>query len=172
MLTQTEVIAMCETSKLNTVGIYMANHYFNKVQQKLGPYEIQEVCDRNGITQDGWRHIFKKYKGAVRAAGQGLRVSLPNPFQVATARSMLNLKLKEYVGEYSHIMDSIYVAPSKKTMDKNLVKVELNEFNSFFADVEQVQRTMVDLYNITPEGILHLILWYIFLHSCFVHDFI
>jgi len=167
MLTQTEVITMCKTSKLNTVGIRMANHYFDKIQQKLGPYEIQEVCDRNGITQDGWRGIFKKYQGAVKAAGQGLRVCLPNPFQVTTARSMLNFKLREYVGEYSHITDNINVAPSKKSTNKNLVKVELNEFNSFFADVEQVQRTMVDLYDITLEGTSYLIPCCIFLHSCF-----
>jgi hypothetical protein len=75
-----------------------------------------------------------------------------NLCQVCLARHALNLKLQEYVGHYDHIDNVIEVSATKKSKDKSTVKVTLSEFNSFFADVEQVQQTMVHLYDTTLVG--------------------
>lgn len=153
LLSETEVTSMCESSKLSAVGIRMANFYLDKIGENVGANEICETMDRNGITQAGYAAVYKQFKGATRAAGRGLRIGcLPNPHQISLARSMLNLKLSEYVGKYYSIVSTLEVTPPPKSKSKDLVKVSLNEFNSIFVDVEQVQRTMVELYEITPSG--------------------
>ena len=67
----------------------------------------------------------------------------------------LNLKLKDFVGEYYHINNSHEVAPpraSSKTKQQKDKMIVLNDRNTFFADIEVVQRTMVALYGITEAG--------------------
>jgi hypothetical protein len=131
----------------------MANFYLDKIGENVGANEICETMDRNGITKPGYAAVYKQFKGATRVAGRGLRVGcLPNPHQISLARSMFNLKLSEYVGKYYSIVSTLEVTPPPKSKSKDLVKVSLNEFNSIFVDVEQVQRTMVELYEITPSG--------------------
>ena len=44
------------------------------------------------------------------------------------------------------------VPASAKGTKKELVKVVLNDMNSFFYDIEQVQQTMLHLYGITLAG--------------------
>lgn len=98
----------------------------------------------------------------MRNAGLGKRVNcLPNPWHVACSRKEMNFKLAEYVGEYCLLNETITVPASKKSELKEPLKVILNEMNSFFCDVEQVQRTMVHLYGVTPAGnYLSLLLLY------------
>ena len=67
----------------------------------------------------------------------------------------LNLKLKDFVGEYYHINNTHEVAPPKASLKSKNQKdnmIALNEKNTFFADIEVVQRTMVALYGITEAG--------------------
>ena len=83
----------------------------------------------------------------------GLRIGcLPNPHTVSVARKMLNLKLGDYVGEYYLINNTLEVPATAKSKTEDPIKVKLNDNNSIFVDVEQVQRTMVELYNVTVEG--------------------
>jgi hypothetical protein len=157
LLSQTEVSVICEDPKLESVGVNMTNKYLNKIGERVRPCDVLETCDRNGITHNGYEAIYKRFKGAARVAGRGLRIGcLPNPHQVSLARSMLNLKLTEYVGEYYSLNETLVVPASAKATSKEPVKVCLNEMNSLFVDVEQVQRTMVQLYGLTPSGKLTL----------------
>ena len=67
----------------------------------------------------------------------------------------LNMKLKDFVGDYYHINNTHEVAPartSSKTKNGKDNMIVLNDKNTFFADIEVVQRTMVALYGITEEG--------------------
>ena len=67
----------------------------------------------------------------------------------------LNMKLKDFVGDYYHINNTHEVAPamtSSKTKNEKDKMIVLNDKNTFFADIEVVQRTMVALYGITEEG--------------------
>ena len=67
----------------------------------------------------------------------------------------LNLKLKDFVGDYYHINNTHEVAPpraSSKTKQPKDKMIVLNDRNTFFADIEVVQRTMVALYGITEAG--------------------
>jgi hypothetical protein len=155
MLFITEVSAMCKSEKMAKVGIELTNSFMDKISESLGPEDIAETMDYNGITQDGWSAVFKQYKGAVRTANKGIRVCFPNPFQVSKVRQMLNLKLSEYVGEYYSLTESLEIPPIRNSKDKESIKVSLNENNSIFVDVEQVQCTMVELYGITPEGLIN-----------------
>ena len=67
----------------------------------------------------------------------------------------LNMKLKDFVGDYYYINASQEVAPtrtSSKTRNEKDKMIVLNDKNTFFADIEVVQRTMVASYGITKEG--------------------
>jgi len=76
---------------------------------------------------------------------------MPKPYHVSLLRRELNSKFKDFVGEYYSINNQVVISPFAKSKKKESVKLKLDEFNSLFVDVEQVQRTMVNLYRITPE---------------------
>lgn len=60
LLSTHEMTTMCESAKSKSVGVHMANYYMNKIGSKVGAPEILETCDPNGITQSGYRAIYKK----------------------------------------------------------------------------------------------------------------
>jgi len=75
---------------------------------------------------------------------------------------MLNLKLNEYIGEYYSLNETLVVPTSIEAKSKDPVKVCLNEMNSLFVNVEQVQQTMVQRYTLTPSGMFTFSSLYIF----------
>jgi len=72
----------------------------------------------------------------------------------------MNAKLQDFIGDYYSINNSLEIQPSTKAKKKEVVRVELTAKNSFFVEVKVVQRTMVTLYNFTPEGM------FIYLSTC------
>lgn len=149
LLSRTEMESMLETPKMTVVGEAIVNQYLDKIGKLVSAAKILETCDRSGITVDGYSAVYKTFKGAVKSAGKGLRIScLPNPHQVNLLRRQMNSKLDELIGSFYSINDTFIVPSNSKSKNKDPVKVELNEINSFFADVEKVQATMVQLYGI------------------------
>jgi hypothetical protein len=115
------------------------------------------MCDRNGITIEGYGAIYKQFKHGVKAVGRGLRIGcLSKPFHVSRLRTEMNLKLRDYVGDYYAIRNTLEILPGLRAKNKDPERLTLNENNSIFVDVEAVQRTMVTLYGITPLGIVIL----------------
>ena len=156
MLSQSEVSTICEDPKLKPIGVKIVNNFLSKVGDMIKPDDIVETCDLSLISHSGYDAFFKKFKVAAQMTGRGIRVTcLPSPWQVACARKMLNAKLHEYVGEHHCLNETIMVSASARSTKKEPVKVVLNDMNSFFCDVEQVQRTMVHLYDITVAGYNH-----------------
>lgn len=159
MLSVKEVSAICTTAKMNKVGVDIANQYMDKIGESIGPSEVVETMDYNGITQTGHAAVFKRFQSAAKVANKGLRVGcLPKPFKVLKTRQMLNLKLYDYIGDYYFLTDSNTFPPVTKSKarskENEIIKVSLNQYNNIFADVEQVQRTMVELDGITHEGMI------------------
>ena len=65
----------------------------------------------------------------------------------------LNMKLKDFVGDYYHIPHEVAPArTSSKTKNQKDKMIVLNDKNIFLADIEVVQRSMVALYGITKAG--------------------
>lgn len=154
ILSKTEVKSMLETPALKSVGIDVTNMYLDKIGEAVGVPQILGTCDRSGITQDGYAAVYKQMKGGAKTAGRGLRIGcLPKPYHVSILRRELNAKLIDFVGDYYSLNSEVEFQSKKGSKKKDLVHVKLTEHNSFFVDVEQVQRTMVELYRITPEGI-------------------
>jgi len=144
---------MMNCSKLNFIGVRMFNHYLQQIGSKIGPATILETCDKNGITLQGYDAIYKDFKGVVKATRPGVRVGcLPNPHQLSLLRQQMNSRLEDLIGSYSHIDNTLLIPPSSK-QKADPIKLVLLSKNSFFVDVESVQKTMVRLYGITPEGI-------------------
>jgi len=150
LLSKTEVNSLLESPKLSHVGTRMVNHYLEKIGKSMGPENILETCDRNGITHSGYGAIYKNFRSAVKRVGKGIRVGcLPNPHQVSKLRQELNSKLEDMIGQYYHIENTLVIPPSAKSKSKEPLQIILSARNSFFVDVETVQRTMVKLYGIT-----------------------
>ena len=142
--------------KLSKQGVRIANQYMQKIGEKMRPEHILETCDRNAITHNGYSALYKRFNGAVKTTGQGLRVSaLPNPHQLSLLRREMNDNLEDLIGQHSHIDNTLVISLAKGSKKlKTTSKIELNSKNTFFIDIEKVQQTMVKLYGITPEGTL------------------
>ena len=154
LLSKTEVISLLESPKLSHVGTKMVNHYLEKIGKSMGPEHILETCDRNGISHSGYDAIYKSFEGVVKGVGKGFRVGcLPNPHQVSKLRQEMNSKLEDMIGEHYHIENTLVIPPPAKSKSKEPLKIVLSARNSFFVDVETLQRTMVKLYGITTSGI-------------------
>jgi hypothetical protein len=80
-------------------------------------------------------------------------------FQVTLRRRELNSNLRDFVGQYYHINNSLEVEARKSRLEKGRAKglqyekIILTDKNTFFIDVEAVQRTIVQLYGISSEGL-------------------
>lgn len=139
ILSRKEMEAILETPKMTVVGKRMVNFYLDKIGESIGLAQILETCDRNAITAEGYNAVYKIFKGAVKSAGKGLRIScLPNPHQVNLLRRQMNTKLEDLIGSFYSINDALVLPANTRSKNKDLVKVTLNHMNSFFVDVEMV----------------------------------
>jgi len=59
LLSTHEVSTLCDSPKLKSVGVRMANYYMNKIGSNVGAPKFLETCDLNGITQSGYQAIYK-----------------------------------------------------------------------------------------------------------------
>ena len=64
----------------------------------------------------------------------------------------MDSKLEDMSGGHYHIEETLVISPPAKSKSKETVKIVLSARNSFFVDVETVQRMMVRLYGITNSG--------------------
>ena len=82
MLTKNEVIAMCDSSKLEEVGVCMVNRYMNMLEQ----IQVNMKLQRCVIETTSLWGIYKQFKGATKIASKVLRiVCLLNPHQMASS---------------------------------------------------------------------------------------
>jgi hypothetical protein len=154
ILSKKEVSTMLESPCMQSVTTKIANECLEKIGSQIGAAEICEIKDSSGMTDIGYSKIYRKFKNGIKAVGSGLRVGcLPRPWHVSLLRREMNAKLRDFVGDYYSISNILEIQPSTKSKKKETVRVELTTKNSFFVDVEMVQRTMVALYNFTPEGV-------------------
>lgn len=152
-ISKTKIKSMLDSPSMGFVGKQYVNYYMEEIGKRLGPEAILEVADNTGITRDGYSSIFKKFKGAVKLAGSGIRVTcLPNPHQVKQLRLELNNKLQDLIGQHQYIENTLLLPPARNSKVKGPVKYELSQKNSFFTDVEVVMHIMVRLYGFTPKG--------------------
>lgn len=151
IISKIELRSALKNRALGSVVIDNANECLEKIGSECGAQEILATCDRNGITQRGYSALYQRFKKGVRVVRHGLRVScLPKPFHISLLRLSMNAKLKEFVGDYYSINDTMETLSRPKSRKNE--RIELNNHNSFFVDIEAVQKTMILLYKITTSG--------------------
>jgi len=142
---------MISSSKFTSAATKKTNEYLQNIGQSVGPQPILETCDQTGITQRGYQAMFKKLKTGATSTMKGLRLAcLSSPQSVKNLRQEMNANFKDLVGDYYSLQCSIDIGMASKSKAKK--KFTLTEHNNFFCDLEAIQRTMVQLYKITPEG--------------------
>jgi len=151
LLSKKEMETMISSPQLASTATKATNQYLQKIGQSVGPHAILETCDQTGITHRGYQAIYKKFKAAATATAKGLRVScLPNPHSVRNLRQEMNRNLRKLIGDYYSLHCSIDIPVTSK--NSNMKNITFTDHNNFFCDLKAVQRTMVKLYKITPEG--------------------
>jgi hypothetical protein len=150
-----ELLSMLKSPTMQSVGIDITDQYLDKIRQEVGAHEILACCDRNGVIQNGFNAIYKSFQNGVKAAGKGIHIGcLSKPYHLSLLHTELNSKFVEFIGEYYSINDCISIPHQhSKSKEKSPMLLKLDETNNLFVDIEIVQRTMVQLYKITPEGI-------------------
>ena len=152
ILSKKEVSTMLESPCMQSVTTKIANDCLEKIGSHIGAAKICEIKDSSGMTDIAYSKIYRKFKNGIKVVGSGLRVGcLPRPWHVSLLRQEMNAKLRDFDGDYYSISNISEIQLSTKSKKKETVRVELTMKNSFFVDVEMVQRTMVSLYNFMPE---------------------
>jgi len=142
---------MIASPQLTSTTTKMTNHYLQKIGNSIGAHAILETCDHTRIMHKGYESIFKKFKTMTSSTRKGLKVGcLSKPHSIRKLRQDMNNKLADIIGDYYSINCSFEILLNKKS--KALKRITLNEHNTFFCDIEAIQRTMVSLYQITLEG--------------------
>ena len=114
---------MLYMSIIELVGSDITNHYLEKIGAEIGAHEILAIEDRSGITNEAYNNIYKKFKGGTKAAGKGLRIGcLPKPYHVLLLQKELNNKLRDFVGDYYPIKNTLEILPGLKSKKKNPCK--------------------------------------------------
>ena len=138
-----KVSTMLESPCMQSVTTKIANDCLEKIGSHIGATEICKIKDSSGMTDIGYSKIYKKLKNGIKVVGSGLRVGyLPRPWHVSILRREMNGKLWAFVGDYYSINNILEIQPSTKSKKKEIVQVESTTKNSFFVDVEMVQRTL------------------------------
>lgn len=151
LLSKTEFQTLMACPQASSATTTMANEYLQKVRKSVGAQAILQTCDETGITQRGYKSMYKKFKAGANSTATGLRLScFPNPLSIRQLRLNMNKNLRGLIGDYYCLHSSLEVPSTKK--NKAMKPLTLNEHNNFFCDIEAVQQTMVTLYKITPEG--------------------
>jgi DNA phosphorothioation-dependent restriction protein DptG len=74
----------------------------------------------------------------------------PLVVQLSKLRRELNGRLKDFIGDYEHIDNTLEVHdPEDKSKALQYV---FNDKNNIFVDIEAVERSMIKLYGITLDG--------------------
>ena len=107
--------------------------------------QMVETCDTVGVSRRGYRALsgvwFKNLKQhRVRAFG------LPRANKVAQARTLQNLDIPKYFGDYFHIEDSM---PYEKNKRKSTFHYTI--YNNIWMDLRKIQIAMVKMYGITVD---------------------
>ncbi len=126
-------------------------HCFMKENQ-LEPMEVQKILDESGISQMGYRSLFKALcQKSQLKLGRGS--VLPKPSHVKDARRHVNNEVFEKLGSPFHIEATFF--------GKGDRKVQYNEHNNLFVDLETLQRYAVHFFDMSREecnGVLKFVL--------------
>jgi hypothetical protein len=113
-----------------------------------------KICDVCNIPRYAYEEVKKQLKKEVQSAREELKMSLlPTPRNISTLKKKINSKLHEYIGEHYHIHTTIEYTLKSGTSRKQKDQLALNKKNSCFVDIEAVQKTIVNFYNIILPSI-------------------
>ena len=125
-------------------------------ESRVDVEKIQEALDTSGVSRKGYASIFNIVSSTLKDKRIN-RVLLPTPAAVWRQRGLLNQEIDDFIGQYLHIKN-IYEGAKGRTV--------YDPFNNIFVELQQLQRRMVEFYNITLEECKGVLKFVIKLDEC------
>ena len=125
-------------------------------ESRVDVEKIQEALDMSGVSRKGYASIFNIVSSTLKDK-RIKRVLLPTPAAVWRQRGLLNQEIDDFIGQYFHIQN-IYEGAKGRTIYDSL--------NNIFVELQQLQRRMVEFYNITLEECKGVLKFVIKLDEC------
>ena len=125
-------------------------------ESRVDVEKIQEALDMSGVSRKGYASIFNIVSSTLKDKRIKC-VLLPTPSVVWCQRGLLNQEIDDFIGQYLHI-ENVYEGAKGKTV--------YDPFNNIFVELQQLQRRMVEFYNITLEECKGLLKFVVKLDEC------
>jgi hypothetical protein len=74
IVSKIEIQSILDSPSMGFVDKKYANFYLKQIGKNIGLKVVIEVADNTSITRDGYTAFWKKFKGAVKLVGFGIRV--------------------------------------------------------------------------------------------------
>lgn len=116
-------------------------HLVHDLHHAITPQEVLDVMDSAGISQKGYRAFYRLITLGLRAKGF-MRSLLPSPFSLEMARKSANGGVATMFNGYRWVEDVMSLADKSFTY---------NKFNSVYIDMEELQKAMVQYYDLSLE---------------------
>ena len=139
---------------------------FKKVRQKsiqdfvddtkVENLDIQKVMDDCGIRKAGYSNMFKAVKRKLKEKKVS-SILLPMPAQVRKSRRDLNEEVAAFLGPSIHI---------RADFQSGNRKVNFNDSNNIFFDLQTLQKYMVKFYNISQCEVESKLIFVLKLDKC------
>ena len=123
---------------------------------KVENLDIQKVMDDSGISRAGYSNMFKAVKSKLKEKKISSTL-LPIPTQVRKSRRDLNEEVATFLGPSIHI---------RADFQSGNRKVNFNDSNNIFFDLQTLQKHMVKFYNISQCEVESKLIFVLKLDEC------
>ena len=120
----------------------LRQHFLKEIKQIVTPKEMLDVCDSAGISQKGYRAMYKSITLGLRAKGVTQSL-LPTLYSLQMAKRCANGDIASMFNGYRSVVDIMPMPPSKP--------FEYNAYNNVYIDMEVLQKAMIQYYGLTVE---------------------
>lgn len=141
LLLEKDIINIIYNSSNTKIKEAIFHHVFCDLRHAITRQEVLDVMDSTGISQKGYKALYRSITLALRAKGF-TRSLLPSPFSLEMTRKASNGNVAAMFNGYKWVEDVMSLGDKSFTY---------NEFNNVYIDMEELQRAMVQYYDISLE---------------------
>lgn len=120
----------------------LRRHFLKEIKEIVTPQEMVDMCDSAGISQKGYRAMYRSITLGLRAKGVTQSL-LPTLYSLQMAKKCANGDVASMFNGYKWVED-IMPMPTNKPF-------EYNAYNNVYIDMEELQKAMIQYYGLTLE---------------------
>ena len=156
IVSEKEIINMLSNPSKTKIREAVFCHLLQDLHHAITPLEMLDVMDSAGISQKGYRALYRLITSGLRVKGFKRSV-LPTPYSLEMARKTANGKVDAMFNGYRWVEDLMPLVDRV---------YEYNKFNNVYIDMEELQRAMVRYYDLTIEETRQKLIFVLKLDEC------